>query len=134
VKILPQPPTSTGPATHFTGDVWVDTIAQDDPPSRLRAGVVRFAPGGHTAWHRHLNGQTLHILDGYGLVQTRGGEVIEVRPGATIDTPPGQWHWHGATPKHFMTHLALSLDLADNRQGPLTEWGDHLTSDEYPGN
>ena len=32
-----------------------------------------------------------------------------------------------------MTHLALSLDLADNQQGSVTEWGDHLTDDEYPG-
>jgi hypothetical protein len=87
----------------------------------------------HTAWHRHLNGQTLHILDGRGLVQARGGEVIEVGPGDTIDTPPGEWHWHGAALDHFMTHLALSLDLADDQPGPVTEWGAHLVSDEYPG-
>jgi quercetin dioxygenase-like cupin family protein len=104
-----------------------------DSPSRLRAGVVRFAPGAHTAWHRHLNGQTLHILDGRGLAQARGGPVIEVGPGDTIETPPVEWHWHGAAPDHFMTHLALSLDLADGQPGPVTEWGDHLIGDEYPG-
>jgi len=27
----------------------------------------------------------------------------------------------------------LSLDLADGQPGPVTEWGDHLTGDEYPG-
>jgi quercetin dioxygenase-like cupin family protein len=59
--------------------------------------------------------------------------VIEVRPGDTIDTPPGEWHWHGAAPDHFMTHLALSLDRADDQPGPATEWGDHLSADEYPG-
>lgn len=133
MELLPQPPTGKGPATSFAGDVWVDMLPHGDPPSRLRAGVVRFAPDAHTAWHRHLNGQTLHILDGRGLVQARGGPVIEVGPGDTIDTPPGEWHWHGAAPNHFMTHLALSLDLADDQPGPATEWGDHLTSDEYPG-
>jgi len=48
-------------------------------------------------------------------------------------TPPGEWHWHGATPDHFMTHLAMSEDLADNQDGPVTEWGAHLSELEYPG-
>jgi quercetin dioxygenase-like cupin family protein len=39
-----------------------------------------------------------------------------------IVTPPGEWHWHGATPNSFMTHLALTE--GDN------EWGEHLTDDE----
>jgi quercetin dioxygenase-like cupin family protein len=107
-------------------------IAQGEPPSRLRVGVVRFAPGAHTAWHRHANGQTLHILDGRRLVQSRGGQVLQAGPGDTIITPPGEWHWHGAAPSHFMTHLAMSEDLADGQPGPVTEWGDHLTGDEYP--
>jgi quercetin dioxygenase-like cupin family protein len=117
VDLLLPPATGKGPATTFTGDVWVDMIPQ---PARLRAGVVRFAPGAHTAWHRHLNGQTLHILDGRGLVQARGGPVIEVGLGDTIETPPGEWHWHGTAPDHFMTHLALSLDPADDESGPAT--------------
>jgi quercetin dioxygenase-like cupin family protein len=33
--------------------------------------------------------------------------VIEIRPGDTIHTPPGDWHWHGAAPDHFLTHLAM---------------------------
>jgi hypothetical protein len=32
-----------------------------------------------------------------------------------------------------MTHLAMSEDLADGQPGPATDWGDHLTDDEYPG-
>jgi quercetin dioxygenase-like cupin family protein len=89
MEIQPQRPTVKGPAETFTGDVWVDMIAQGEPPSLLRVGIVRFAPGAHTAWHRHVNGQTLHILDGYGLVQSRGGQVLPVSPGDTIYTPPG---------------------------------------------
>ena len=59
--------------------------------------------------------------------------MIEVRPGDTIYTPPEEWHWHGATPDHFMTHLAMSEDLAGNQDGPVTEWGAHLSEIEYPG-
>jgi quercetin dioxygenase-like cupin family protein len=25
----------------------------------------------------------------------------------TVKAPPGEWHWHGAAPDHFMTHLAM---------------------------
>jgi quercetin dioxygenase-like cupin family protein len=102
------------------------------PPSRLRVSIVRFSPGAHTAWHRHANGQTLHFTEGRGLVQARGGEVVEVRPGDTIYTPPAEWHWHGAAPGHSMSHLSMSEDLAEGQEGPVTEWGEHLTDEEYP--
>ena len=91
----------------FAGDVWFDVIAAGEAPSRLRVNLVRFAPGAHTAWHRHANGQTLHVTDGVGLVGTRDGTVIVMRPGDTVHTPPGEWHWHGAAPEHFMAHLAM---------------------------
>ena len=69
--------------------------------------MVRFAPCARTAWHTHAMGQTLYVTEGIGLVQSRGGEVVVMRPGDTVHTPPGEWHWHGAAPEHFMTHLAL---------------------------
>jgi quercetin dioxygenase-like cupin family protein len=99
VEIQPKQPTAHGPAETFTGDVWFDVIAAGVSPSRLRVSTMRFSPSAHTAWHRHANGQTLHIAEGRRFVQARGGPVIEVRPGDTIYTPPGR-HWHGATPDH----------------------------------
>ena len=131
MEIQPKQPSSHGPAGMFTGDVWFDVIARGEDPSRLRVSLVRFTPGAHTAWHRHANGQTLHVTDGRGLVQARGGEVIEIRPGDTIYTPPGVWHWHGAAPDHFMAHLAMWEGLAEGQDGPETDWGDHVI-DEYP--
>jgi quercetin dioxygenase-like cupin family protein len=132
VEIQPKQPTVKGPAEAFSGDVWYDVVAQGKAPSRLRVNVVRFSPGAHTAWHRHANGQTLHVTEGRGLVQSRGGEVTEIRPGDTIYTPPGEWHWHGAAADHFMTHVAMWEGLDDGQQGPETEWGGHLTDGEYP--
>ena len=67
-------PSTHGPAATFSGDVWFDVIAAGELPSRLRVNLVRFSPGAHTAWHRHANGQTLHVTDGLGLVQSRGGD------------------------------------------------------------
>jgi quercetin dioxygenase-like cupin family protein len=72
----------------------------------------------------------LHVTDGIGLVQSRGGKVIEIRPSDTIYTPPGEWHWHGAAPDHFMIHLAMWEGPGEGK-GPETEWGDHVTDEEY---
>lgn len=132
MKRMPKTPTSKGPAQMFTGEVHFDVIAAGEAPSRLRVNTVRFAPGAHTAWHRHANGQTLHVTDGVGYVQARGGELIEMRPGDTVHTPPGEWHWHGATPTDLMVHLAMWESLAEGQDGPETEWGEHLAEGEYP--
>ena len=97
------------------------------PTARNRPGsasVVHFAPGTRNAWHAHAFGQTLHVTEGIGLMQARGGTVIEIRPGDTIHTPPGEWHWHGATPDHFMAHITIYEAPAD---GPETEWGDQVS-------
>ena len=98
MQMLPKQPTVKGPAEMFTGEVWFDVIAKGDEPSRMRVNTVRFAPGARTAWHCHGVGRTLYVTDGVGRVQSRDGEVIEIRPGDVIYTPPGQWHWHGAAP------------------------------------
>jgi quercetin dioxygenase-like cupin family protein len=129
MDLQPQTPSTHGPAQWFTGDVWFDVIAAGQAPSRLRVNTVRFAPGARTAWHRHATGQTLHVTDGVGLVQARGGEVIEMRPGQTVHTPPGEWHWHGAAPEHFMTHLAMWE--ASGSDEPDATWGEHVTDTEY---
>ena len=131
MEIQQKRPTAKGPAEMFTGDVWIDVVAAGETPSRLRVNAVRFSPGAHTAWHRHANGQTLHVLHGIGLTQARGGEIVEIRPGDTIHTPPGEWHWHGAAPDHFMSHLAMWESLGEGQPGPETEWADHVT-DGYP--
>jgi quercetin dioxygenase-like cupin family protein len=131
LEIQPKLPTTKGPSETFVGDVWLDMIAEGDLPSRIRVAIVRFAPGARNAWHRHANGQTLHVTEGHGLVQSRGADVTEIGAGDTIYTPPGEWHWHGAAPDHFMTHISITEGLSEGQQGPETEWGDHIPDAEY---
>jgi quercetin dioxygenase-like cupin family protein len=128
MQIIPKRPTAKAPADRFTGDAWIDVLADGQPPSRIRVNVVRFAPGARNAWHAHAVGQTLHVTEGVGRVQSRGGEVLEVRAGDTIFTAPGEWHWHGAAPDHFMTHLAM---WEAPTEGPESEWGEPITDEEY---
>ncbi|MGW3741648.1 hypothetical protein ACWD62_13720 [Streptomyces sp. NPDC005146] len=75
MEFLEKKPTAKGAAERFTGDVWVDMTVEGEAPSRLRVGVVRFAPCARTAWHRHALGQTLHVTEGVGLVQPRAGRI-----------------------------------------------------------
>lgn len=130
MEIITLPPTTKGPAAMFAGDVWFDVVSPPQAaPSQMRVNLVRFSPGAHTAWHSHALGQTLHVTEGVGYVQSRGGEVVTMLPGQTFYTPPGEEHWHGATPDHFMCHLAMWEGVPE---GSETTWGAHLTDEEYP--
>ncbi len=99
------------------------------PPTPMTVSLVRFAPGAHTAWRSHALGQTLHITQGIALIGTRDGTIIEAHPSDTIYTPPGEEHWHGATPEDFMEHLTM-LDNADE-PAATTIWREHLTAQQY---
>jgi quercetin dioxygenase-like cupin family protein len=128
MELVPKPPTEKAQADRFTGDAWLDVVVRGEEPSRVRVSVVRFAPGARNAWHAHAAGQTVHVTEGIGRMQARGSELLEIVAGDTVYTPPGEWHWHGAAPDHFMTHLAIWEAPAT---GPESEWGDHVTEAEY---
>jgi quercetin dioxygenase-like cupin family protein len=104
------------------------TCTRHDPTERAQLLSVHFTPGARTAWHKHPHGQVLHVTEGEGRVQTRGGPVETIRAGDTITFEPDEEHWHGASPTTFMTHLALQE--ADD-EGVPAYWGDHV-SDEEP--
>ncbi|KFG01605.1 cupin [Streptomyces scabiei] len=126
MELLKQSPTMNLPAEWFTGDAHADVIYRGDAPSRMRANMVRFTPGARTAWHSHALGQTLHIVEGIALVQSRGGNIVEAHSSDLIHTPPGEEHWHGAAPDQFMVHLALwETDDAT--------WLEHVSDDDYNG-
>jgi quercetin dioxygenase-like cupin family protein len=131
VDIQPKAPTAKGPADWFTGDVYLDAIVRGEEPSRVRASAVHFTPSARTAWHSHAVGQTLYVTKGQGLVQARGGHVTELRPGDIVHAPAGEWHWHGAAPDHFMTHLTITEGVAPGDERPETDWGEHVTDEEY---
>jgi quercetin dioxygenase-like cupin family protein len=116
-------PTAKGPADWFTGDVWIDAITQTHGDTPTVIAAVHFTPGARTAWHRHSGGQTLYVTEGEGRVQSRGERVVRIRPGDVVSTPAEEWHWHGAAPDRFMTHLAIT--------GGDAEWGEHVTDAEH---
>lgn len=122
-------PSQKGPAEWFAGTVRIDPLFTAPAPARAAGAAVTFEPGARTAWHTHPLGQTLIVLSGLGLVQREGGPVEEIRSGDVVWFPPGVKHWHGASPKTAMTHIAIQEAL----DGKAVEWLEHVTDEQYGG-
>ncbi len=129
VKVTRAGATSSvaGSADYFTGTVRVDAPFQADAPARVGGATVTFEPGARTAWHTHPLGQTLVVTTGVGLVQEWGKAAQEIRPGDIVWIPPGVKHWHGATAKVAMSHIAI----AESQDGSPVTWMEQVTDAQY---
>jgi quercetin dioxygenase-like cupin family protein len=132
MEVTPRQSTAKGPADSFTGDVWIDQIAQGEEPSRVRVNAVRFTPGARTAWHSHALGQTLYVTEGAGRAQSRGAGIVSIRAGDVVYTPADELHWHGADLDHYMTHLSITEGTGTSDK-PEASWGALVTDAEYAG-
>lgn len=84
----------------------------------LTSKAVHFPAGVRTHPHVHTLGQHIIVTDGVGVVGDESG-VHVVRVGDVVSSPPGGWHWHGATPTRAMTHVTVEdpgLDLDVERR------------------
>lgn len=122
-------PSGKGPADWFTGSVRIDPLASPPEPARVACAHVTFEPGARTAWHTHPLGQTLIVTSGCGRVQRAGGPIEEIRPGDIVWFPPGEKHWHGASPTTAMSHIAIQEKL----NGSPVDWMEHVTDEHYAG-
>lgn len=89
--------------------------------------MVTFEPGARTAWHTHPAGQTLIVTAGLGWVQREGGPVEEIRPGDIVWFEPGEKHWHGASPKNSMCHIAVQEEV----NGEVVTWMEQVSDAQY---
>ncbi len=120
-------PSSKGPADWFTGTVRIDSPFKGIDPARVAGAIVTFEPGARTAWHTHPLGQTLIVTAGCGWAQRWGGQIEEIRPGDVVWFPPGEKHWHGATPTTAVTHIAIQEAL----DGKTVEWMEKVSDAQY---
>jgi quercetin dioxygenase-like cupin family protein len=60
-------------------------------------------------------------------VQQEGGPIEEIRPGDVVWFPPGEKHWHGASPSTSMTHIAIQ----EERDGTTAEWFEKVNDEQY---
>lgn len=122
-------PSKPGPADYFTGQVRIDPLFQAPAPARAAGAIVTFEPGARTAWHTHPLGQTLVVTAGCGRAQRWGGPIEELRPGDVVWFPPGEKHWHGATPTTALTHIAIQEQI----DGKTVDWLEQVDDGQYGG-
>ena len=115
------------PANNFTGTVWVNMLVTAQDQLDCGIGTVTFEPGARTNWHLHPGGQVLLVTAGKGFYQEKGGPVRVITKGEVIKCPPGIEHWHGATPKKKLTHIAIAPNA---EKGPAV-WLQKVTDEEY---
>jgi quercetin dioxygenase-like cupin family protein len=127
IKRVGSQPSGKGPVEYFTGTVRIDPLIQAGAPARVFAASVTFEPGARTAWHTHPLGQTLIVTSGCGLAQRWGGSIEQIRPGDVVWFPPGEKHWHGATPTTAMTHIAI-LEVLDGKNA---DWMEKVSEEQY---
>ena len=127
IKRVGSQASTKGPANWFTGTVRIDPLFETLEPARVRSASVTFEPGARTAWHTHPLGQTLIVTAGFGWAQSEGGPVEEIRPGDVVWFPPGEKHWHGATPTTAMTHIAIQEVL----DGKVVNWMEKVSDEQY---
>jgi quercetin dioxygenase-like cupin family protein len=120
-------PSGKGPADYFTGQVRVDPLFEAREPARVRGAHVTFEPGARTAWHTHPLGQTLIVTSGLGRVQRWEGPIEEIHPGDVVWFEPGEKHWHGASPKTAMAHIAIQEAF----NGSPVDWMEQVSEAQY---
>jgi quercetin dioxygenase-like cupin family protein len=127
IKRSGSQPSTKGSADYFTGAVRIDPLFEANDPARAVGANVTFEPGARTAWHTHPLGQNLIVTAGRGWTQCWGGPIEEIRPGDVVRCPPGEKHWHGATPTTAMTHIAIQEQL----DGKVVDWMEKVSDEQY---
>ena len=70
------------------------------------------------------------VTVGLGWAQVEGEAIEEIRPGDTVWFPPGEKHWHGASPTCAMSHIAI----AESLDGKVVDWMEKVSDEQYqPG-
>jgi quercetin dioxygenase-like cupin family protein len=122
-------PSDAGNPEYFTGAVRTEPLSQPPDPARVAVVQVTFEAGARSAWHTHPLGQTLVVTEGSGRVQNWGDNIVEIESGDVVWAPPGEKHWHGASPTKGMTHLAIQ----EAKDGSFVKWEEHVTDEQYQG-
>jgi 4-carboxymuconolactone decarboxylase len=118
---------SPGSTENFTGRVQVEQLFAAQSGRQVSGGTVTFKPGARSVWHTHPKGQILIVTAGTGLVQQWGEAIQTIRTGDIVWIPPGVKHWHGATARTSMTHIAIQEAL----DGKVVDWMELVSDEQY---
>jgi quercetin dioxygenase-like cupin family protein len=115
------------PAAYFTGNAYLKPLLAKDANNDFMMGSVTFEPGARTIWHTHPRGQVLIVTEGGGWYQVKGKPAQAIHKGDVINVPENTEHWHGASVKTEMAHIAIT-----NYKGEVNVvWLKPVTDEEY---
>lgn len=98
---------TTAPSGVSTGPFEVQMLLSSRAEGEMTA-MRAFVPAGVvTHWHSHPRGQLLHVLDGSGLAQRAGGEIVGLTKGDSIWFAPDEKHWHGAAKDSAFSYISI---------------------------
>lgn len=117
-------PSENADPANFVGTATIRRMTGLVDDGSVKGFRVSFEPGGRTNWHRHTGVQLLLIVEGEGRVQKAGEPARVVRAGDSVAIAPGETHWHGASPRMAMTHVAINLAAT-------TEWLEPVSDEDY---
>ena len=120
-------PSGVGSHTTFTGTVRHDPLFSPNEAAPYSVSYVTFEPGARSFWHTHPAGQRLVVVSGSGLTGTWDGRVEEIKAGDVVWCSPDIKHWHGASPKTAMTHMALT----GMKDGKNVTWMEEVSEQQY---
>lgn len=115
------------PKEWFSGEAFLNPLVAKDKNNEFSAGSVTFEPGARTNWHTHPKGQVLIVTEGEGFYQEKGKPAQIITKGSVINIPEDTEHWHGASSKSKMVHIAITNFKGDTQ----VTWLNPVTDQEY---
>ncbi|CAH0256961.1 hypothetical protein SRABI27_03115 [Pedobacter sp. Bi27] len=115
------------PNDWFTGEAFLSPLVAKDKNNEFSAGAVTFEIGARTNWHTHPKGQVLIVTKGSGFYQEKGKPAQAINKGDVVNIPENIEHWHGASNKTSMTHIAITNFKEDVQ----VTWLKPVTDEEF---
>jgi quercetin dioxygenase-like cupin family protein len=112
-------------ASWFEGTV--HELELYDPADRGGSMIwaVWFDAGSRAKPHAHGFDQTLHVVEGEGVLATEDG-ARRLVVGDWVTIPRGMWHWHGATPDTGMCHITIQVPGTTDWEVERRDWAEYL--------
>lgn len=111
----------------FTGNAFLTLLLAKDKNNEFSMGNVTFEAGARTNWHTHPKGQVLIVTEGEGFYQEKGKIAQNLKKGDVVNIPENVEHWHGASAKSKLVHIAIT-----NYQGDTNVvWLEAVSEEDY---
>jgi len=115
------------PNEWFTGNAFLHPLVAKDNNNDFSAGSVTFEPNARTHWHTHPKGQVLIVTEGEGFYQEKGKKAQPIKKGDVVTIPENVEHWHGASAKNKMVHIAIT----NYKEDVQVTWLEPVSDEEY---